>query len=262
MLSRLRFTARHLRLQSLGRLPKLGDALPKRRKKSTYIISLLEIIVKQWEHLILINQQSEEWSMLAHFRIKWSSRAIPGASTPLTYPIELDHELLKLIFILRGLHIPVSVMSLKEKAKLVIQPHNPVRSENFSTDTNLLYVPNYVPSNWKVFLANSVKMLHVYWKPESILNETPVFSLTAMVASKCILKKGESLCGSFLREWKKHLTVILSATADGQMLPPMVFFKEKTKQATRDLNISLVFIVKHKRRLWWMMTWSSLDWRA
>ena len=50
---------------------------------------------------------------------------LPGTGRPLTYPIELDDELLKWIFVLRDLHFPVSIMSLQEKAKLVIQHHNP-----------------------------------------------------------------------------------------------------------------------------------------
>ena len=48
-----------------------------------------------------------------------------GPGRLLTYPIELDDELLKWIFVLRDCHFPVSVMSLQEKAKLLIQPHNP-----------------------------------------------------------------------------------------------------------------------------------------
>ena len=49
-----------------------------------------------------------------------------GAGRPLTYPIELDDELLKWILILSDLHFPVSVMSLQEKTKLVIQPIRPL----------------------------------------------------------------------------------------------------------------------------------------
>ena len=48
-----------------------------------------------------------------------------GAGWLLAYSIELDDELLKWIFVLKDLHFPVSVMSLQEKVKLVIQPHNP-----------------------------------------------------------------------------------------------------------------------------------------
>ena len=59
-------------------------------------------------------------------KMKLSSKCnFPGAGRPLTYPNELDDELLKWIFVLPDLNFPVSVMSLQEKAKLVIQLHNP-----------------------------------------------------------------------------------------------------------------------------------------
>ena len=66
-------------------------------------------------------------------RIKPSSKGnFLGAGRPLTYPNELDDKLLKWIFVLRDCHFPVSVMSPQEKAKLLIQPHNP--SINVSRD--------------------------------------------------------------------------------------------------------------------------------
>ena len=48
---------------------------------------------------------------------------------------------------------------------------------------------------------------------------------------------------------KNNLTVVLSATADGQMLPPMIILKGKTEQTIRDLNIPPVFIDKTKKDL-------------
>ena len=41
----------------------------------------------------------------------------------------------------------------------------------------------------------------------------------------------------------------MSATADGQMLPPMIILKGKTEQTIRDLNIPPVFIDKTKKDL-------------
>ena len=72
-----------------------------------------------------------------------------------------------------------------------------------------------------------------------------------MVPSKCISKKGEKECvvrssGS----GKKHLTVVLLATADGKMLPPMIIFKGKTEKTIRDLNIQPGFIVKTQKKAW------------
>ena len=62
--------------------------------------------------------------------IKLSSQCnFAGAGRPLAYPVELDEELLKWILVLRDFHFPVSFMGFQEKAKLVIQHHNP----SFST---------------------------------------------------------------------------------------------------------------------------------
>ena len=47
-----------------------------------------------------------------------------GAGRSLSYPVELEDELLKWILVLRDLHFPVSVLSFQEKAKKLIQPHN------------------------------------------------------------------------------------------------------------------------------------------
>ena len=47
---------------------------------------------------------------------------------------------------------------------------------------------------------------------------------------------------------KKHLTVVLSATADGKMLPLMIIFKGKTEKTIRDLNIPPGFIVKTQKK--------------
>ena len=49
---------------------------------------------------------------------------------------------------------------------------------------------------------------------------------------------------------KKHLTAVLSAPADGQMLPTMIIFKGKTEQTIRDLNTAPSFIVKTQKKAW------------
>ena len=47
-----------------------------------------------------------------------------GGGRPLSYPVELEDELLKWILVLRDLHFLVSISSFQEKAKKLIQPHN------------------------------------------------------------------------------------------------------------------------------------------
>ena len=72
-----------------------------------------------------------------------------------------------------------------------------------------------------------------------------------MVPSKCIAGKGSEEC-VVCTSWgkKKHLTVVLSATGDEKMLPPMIIFKGKTDRTISDLNIPTGFIVKTQGKAW------------
>ena len=81
------------------------------------------------------------------------------------------------------------------------------------------------------------------------MDETPVF--LDMVRSKCIAAKGTKECVLHTSGGeKKHLTVVLSATGDGKMLPPMIIFKGKTDRTISDLNIPAGFIVKTQEKAW------------
>ena len=79
--------------------------------------------------------------------------------------------------------------------------------------------------------------------------ETP-----AKTPSKCIAKKEcvvltERVVRSSGSE-KKHLTVLSSATAYGQMLPHMIIFRGKTDQTICNLIIPPDFIVKTHEKVW------------
>ena len=63
-------------------------------------------------------------------------------------------------------------------------------------------------------------------------------------------KRWDGVYVSFLMKWKKYQSAILSATADRQMLPPMIIFKEKSEQTIRDLNIPPGFVVKTEKKAW------------
>ena len=47
---------------------------------------------------------------------------------------------------------------------------------------------------------------------------------------------------------KQHVTAVLSATADGTMLPPMLIFKGKTDKTIKNLSIPEGFIVKTQEK--------------
>ena len=72
-----------------------------------------------------------------------------------------------------------------------------------------------------------------------------------MVPSKCIAAKGTKECVVRTSGGeKKHLTVVLSATGDGKMFPPLIIFKGKTDRTISNLNIPAGFIVKTQVKAW------------
>ena len=68
----------------------------------------------------------------------------------------------------------------------------------------------------------------------------------------------KSICKTGSREYivrtsgseKKHVTVVLSAAADGAMLPPMLIFKGKTDKTIKKLRFPGGFIVKTQEKSW------------
>ena len=82
------------------------------------------------------------------------------------------------------------------------------------------------------FYADASKFMRIGKYPPSLLgnmDETPAFLIWCL--QKSIASKGVKECvvrttGSE----KKHLTVVLSATGDGKMLPPILIFKGKTEK--------------------------------
>ena len=66
-----------------------------------------------------------------------------------------------------------------------------------------------------------------------------------------------SICKTGSREFivrisgseKKHVTVVLSATTNGTMLPPMLIFKGKTDKTIKKLRIPEGFIIKTQEKL-------------
>ena len=175
----------------------------------------------------------------------------PGAGRPLSYPVELEDQLLKWILVLRDLNFPVPILALQEKAKNLIQPGNPEFKasrgwiEKFFNRHKLSLrsctlasqkLPSQLESVLTKFYADAAKFKRIGEYPLSLvgnMDEAPAFF--DIVPSKCIAAKVTKECvvctsGSET----KHLTVVLSATGDGKMLPPMIIFKGKTDRTISD----------------------------
>ena len=88
--------------------------------------------------------------------------------------------------------------------------------------------------------------------PRSLIgnvDKTPSFF--DMVSSKSICKTGSKEC--IVRTSgceKKHVTIVLSATADGKMLPPLIIFKGKTTKTIEKFCVPDGFIVKTQAKAW------------
>ena len=83
------------------------------------------------------------------------------------------------------------------------------------------------------------------------MDETPAFF--DMIPTKSICKTGSRECIVRTSGSEKiHVTVVLSAAAEGTMLPPMLIFKGKTDKTIKKLRIPEELLSKRKRSRGWM----------
>ena len=191
----------------------------------------------------------------------------PGAGRPLKYPKEAENELVTWVLQLLDVHIPVSVLALQEKAKKVIRPHSPSFGasrgwvEKFFARHRLSLqnrtsvsqkLPRQLERVLTKFYEDAGRFMRIGKYPRSLvgnMDETPAFF--DMVPSKSICKTGSKECivrtsGSE----KKHVTIVLSATVDGKMLPPMIILKGETTKTIEKLRLPEGFIVKTQAKVW------------
>ena len=169
--------------------------------------------------------------------------------------------------VLRDIHFPVSVLSFQAKAKKLIQPHNSSFSASrgwvtkfFAQHKLALHartsisqkLPRQLEGVLTKFSKDAAKFMRIDKYPLSVVgNRDETTAFFDMVQSKCIAEKGDKECDvRSSRSEKKHLTVVLSATADGKMLPPMIIFKGKTDRTICNLNIPINFVVKTQEKTW------------
>ena len=161
----------------------------------------------------------------------------------------------------------MAVLALQEKAKKVIRPHNPLFAasrgwvEKFFTRHRLSLrnrtsvsqkIPQQLEGVLTKFYEDAGRFMRIGKYPRSLvgnMDETPAFF--DMVPVKSICKTGSKEC--IVRTSgceKKHVTIVLSATADGKMLPPMIIFKGKTTKTIEKLRVPEGFIVKTQAKAW------------
>ena len=204
-----------------------------------------------------------------------------GAGRPLTFPLHVSLEIIAWILELRDLHVPVSVLTLQAKAVSIIRPHNPGFNASrgwvekcFKRNRLSLLrrtsvsqkLPKQLEGPLTKFYEDAGRYMRIGKYSLALvgnMDETPAFF--DMVPSKSICKKGTREC--IVRtsgNEKKHVIVILSATADGTMLAHMIIFKGKTEKTIKDLRIPEGFVIKTQKKAWMdedlMQVWVEQIW--
>ena len=190
-----------------------------------------------------------------------------GSGRPLTYPLEVEKDILSWLLELRDLHVPVSILTLQEKAKRVVHPHIPTfnasrgwvekffarhRLSLLSQTSVSQKLPKQLEGSITTFYEDAGRCMRIGKYPRSLvanMGETPAFFNIIPAKSICKTGSRELIVRTSGRE-KKHVTVVLSAAGDGTMLPPMLIFKGKTDKTIKKLRIPEGFIVKTQEKSW------------
>ena len=126
-------------------------------------------------------------------------------------------------------------------------------------------LPRQLEESISKFYADAGRFMRIGKYPRSLvgnMDETPAFF--DMVPTKSICKIGSREC--VVRTSgndKKHITIILSAAADGTLLPPMLIFKGKTERTIGKLRVPEGFVVKTQEKAWMddlMIVWLDEIW--
>lgn len=169
-----------------------------------------------------------------------------GSGRLLSYPTDVDDEIAEWILVRRDAHLPVCRELVKVKARHLIKPHNTQFTASdgwlqkfmfrhglsLRTCTSIsLKLPAQLEKKVECFL-NEVRVLRsVNNYPINLIinmDETPMFF--DMVPEQTISKKGvKEVRVHSSGAQKKKLTVTLTCTGDGRMLPALVIFKGKRK---------------------------------
>ena len=147
-----------------------------------------------------------------------------GAGRPITYPLEVENDLIRWILELRDLYVPVSVLALQEKAKGVVQPHNPDFNASrgwvaklFQRHRLSLHSRTSVSQKLPRHLEESISKFYAdagrFGKyPRSLvgnMGETPAFFDMVPTKSICKMSSRECVVRTSGND-KKHITIVLS----------------------------------------------------
>jgi hypothetical protein len=166
-----------------------------------------------------------------------------GQGRKLSYPKEVDDKLLEWVLKQRELHLPVTTTMLLSHAKLEIALHNPafkasvgwsrkfIRRHNLSLRARTS-VAQQLPSDLEDKLLEFTDYVQDIQSGHNFLlrlvrtmDETPLYF--DMVPNRSLDLKGvRTVRVRTTGADKRHITVVLTSSASGVMIPPLVIFEQ------------------------------------
>lgn len=169
---------------------------------------------------------------------------VAGSGRKLSYPIEKEEQLVAWVLEQRDVHLAVTIQHIIDQAILTIQPSTPsfqgtrgwvqkfMRRNNLSlrAKTSIAQkLPAALEEKMATFLRSVQEARKQSKYPDNMIvnmDETPMYF--DMTTNKTVnLKGAKTVSVRSTGADKRRLTVVLAATGDGKMLPPMIIFKGK-----------------------------------
>ncbi len=204
-----------------------------------------------------------------------------GQGRKISYPREVDENILGWFLEKRDLQLAVSTEMLKQHARAVVSQVNPAFkasdgwAQKFMRRHNLVLrartsMAQKLPGDLEykvVAFRDEVQSIRsrtdIDYRLLGNMDETPVYF--DIVPGKTLEVRGKKTVKvRTTGSEKRHITVVLACTACGDMMPPMIIFKGKTKRSIKGLEAPEGVIVAYQKKAWMdgdlMLKWIDGVW--
>ena len=192
----------------------------------------------------------------------FSLKRTPGAGHPVSYTVDLDQKIAEWIHVQRDLQIPVSIVSVMNYAYSLVNPVNPEFKASrgwvfsFFLRHNLsLRAKTSMSQKLLADLEKKIENFHSFVKNLRIdieaeegliinMDETPMYF--DIVPGRTVDTKGtKTVKVRMTGAEKRHITVVLAVSNNGNVLPLMIIFKGK-RELKLDVPRGYVVCVQEK----------------
>ena len=182
----------------------------------------------------------------------------------LSYPQNVDQDIVCWILQRRDLQLPVQRQDICRYAKTVILQHNPSFKasagwlEKFMTRHSLCLrratsiqqkLPAQLQKKLETFMHELIAVRSLYNFDENLIlnmDETPMWF--DIPRNYTIARKGERQVRIRTGSDKKRISVVLTCTASGEMLKPLLIFQGKTPRTIKDVHIPSNVVVAYQKK--------------